>query len=162
MRRPPSRATIHPWPQQRESFMTQRTSPREPVMPDLPGGTVTLLFTGIEGSTRLLKQLHERYAEALADHQHLLRGVFVENGGREIDTQGDAFFVVFRRAKEAVTAAVAPRHHRVPEPPGLPALSARPGTDVSWPDKGLPLAMQIVADRRGGRRGSPGARRWGR
>jgi DNA-binding NarL/FixJ family response regulator/class 3 adenylate cyclase len=76
-------------------------------MPDLPGGTVTFLFTDIEGSTRLLKQLQDRYAEAMADHQHLLRVVFEENGGREIDTQGDAFFVVFRRAKDAVTAAVA-------------------------------------------------------
>src|SRR6266545_1418045 len=86
---------------------TLRAFQQEPDMPDLPGGTVTFLFTDVEGSTRLLKQLHERYADAMADHQRLLRVVFEENGGREIDTQGDAFFVVFRRAKDAVTAAVA-------------------------------------------------------
>ncbi len=76
-------------------------------MADLPSGTVTFLFTDIEGSTRLVKQLHDRYAKAMADHQRLLRAAFEENGGREIDTQGDAFFVVFRRAQDAVTAAVA-------------------------------------------------------
>ena len=76
-------------------------------MADLPRGTVTFLFTDIEGSTRLLKRLHDRYAVAMADHQRLLRAAFEENGGREIDTQGDAFFVVFRRAKDALTAAVA-------------------------------------------------------
>lgn len=75
--------------------------------PDLPTGTVTFLFTDIEGSTRLLKQLRERYADALADHQRILREAFAEHGGREIDTQGDSFFVAFRRAKDAVAAAVA-------------------------------------------------------
>ncbi len=105
MRRALPRATIHPWLS--SSTTTMRAFPQEPAVPDLPGGTVTFLFTDIEGSTRLLKQLHDRYAEAMADHQRLLRAVFHENGGREIDTQGDAFFVVFRRAKDAVTAAVA-------------------------------------------------------
>jgi YVTN family beta-propeller protein len=75
--------------------------------PELPSGTVTFLFTDIEGSTRLLKQLRERYAEALAEHQRLLREAFSEHDGREIDTQGDSFFVAFRRAKDAVSAAVA-------------------------------------------------------
>jgi peptide/nickel transport system substrate-binding protein len=74
---------------------------------ELPIGTVTFLFTDIEGSTLLLKQLRDRYGEALADHQQLLREVFGEHGGREIDTQGDSFFVAFRRAKDTVTAAVA-------------------------------------------------------
>jgi class 3 adenylate cyclase len=53
---------------------------------ELPIGTVTFLFTDIEGSTRLLKQWRERYAEALADHQRILRGAFVEHDGHEIDT----------------------------------------------------------------------------
>ena len=74
----------------------------------LPVGTVTFLFTDIEGSTELLKQLGgERYGDALEDHQRILREAFAEHGGHEIDTQGDSFFVAFRRAKDAVSAAIA-------------------------------------------------------
>src|ERR687897_2206598 len=73
---------------------------------ELPGGTVTFLFTDIEGSTRLAARLGERYVEVLADHQRLLRNAFARSGGREIATQGDAFFVVFPRAKDAVAAAL--------------------------------------------------------
>jgi peptide/nickel transport system substrate-binding protein len=74
---------------------------------ELPVGTVTFLFTDIEGSTKLLRQLGgERYGEALADHQRILRELFEERGGHEIDTQGDSFFVAFRRAKDAVSTAV--------------------------------------------------------
>ena len=75
-------------------------------MDELPVGTVTFLFTDIEGSTRLLKQLRERYGEALGEHQRILRETFAAHDGHEIDTQGDSFFVAFRRAKEAVAAAV--------------------------------------------------------
>src|ERR1700747_3500068 len=75
-------------------------------MDELPVGTVTFLFTDIEGSTRLLKQLRERYGEALEEHQRVLREAFAAHGGHEIDTQGDSFFVAFRRAKDAVAAAV--------------------------------------------------------
>jgi class 3 adenylate cyclase len=60
-------------------------------MPDLPTGTVTLLFTDIEGSTRLLQQVGERYASVLSESQHLLRASFRTFGGHEVDTQGDAF-----------------------------------------------------------------------
>ena len=68
-------------------------------MPELPRGTVTFLFTDIEGSTRLLHELGpERYAEALAEHRVVLRDAFVRNGGVEVDTQGDAFFVAFADA----------------------------------------------------------------
>jgi class 3 adenylate cyclase/DNA-binding CsgD family transcriptional regulator len=75
---------------------------------DLPSGTVTFLFTDIEGSTRLLKQLgRERYGELLGQHNELLRGVFTAHDGTEIDRQGDAFFVVFRSAGAAVAAAAA-------------------------------------------------------
>jgi len=74
---------------------------------ELPSGTVTFLFTDIEGSTRLLKQLRGRYGDVLAEHQRLLRTAFEEAGGHEIDTQGDSFFVAFRRAKDAVAAAAA-------------------------------------------------------
>jgi len=75
-------------------------------MTDLPSGAITFLFTDIEGSTRLLKQLRERYAEVLAEHQRLLRGAFAAHGGYEVDTQGDAFFVAFTSAREALLAAV--------------------------------------------------------
>jgi YVTN family beta-propeller protein len=67
--------------------------------------TVTFLFTDIEGSTRLVKQLRERYPEVLADHRRLLREAFTRHGGEEVDTQGDAFFYVFTRARDAAAAA---------------------------------------------------------
>ena len=74
---------------------------------ELPGGTVTFLFTDIEGSTRLLKRLGDDYALVLAEHHRLFRALIDEHGGREVDTQGDAFFVVFPRAKDAVAATLA-------------------------------------------------------
>ena len=73
--------------------------------PDLPTGTVTFLFTDIEGSTRLLHELGERYADVLAEHRRLLRESFARHGGVEVDTQGDAFFYAFARATDAVAAA---------------------------------------------------------
>jgi WD40 repeat protein/class 3 adenylate cyclase/tRNA A-37 threonylcarbamoyl transferase component Bud32 len=86
---------------------------------ELPTGTATFLFTDIEGSTRLVGELGERYAGVLAAHQHLLREAFAASGGREIDSQGDAFFVVFERAKDALGAALAAQR----------ALAAH-----TWPD----------------------------
>ena len=74
-------------------------------MSELPKGTVTFAFTDIEGSTSLLKQLGDGYAALLADHRQLMRKAFAEHGGVEIDTQGDAFFYAFARAREAVAAA---------------------------------------------------------
>jgi class 3 adenylate cyclase len=74
-------------------------------MAELPTGTVTFLFTDIEGSTRLLHELREGYADVLAEHRRVLRSAFAEHGGVEVDTQGDAFFVAFARATDAVAAA---------------------------------------------------------
>ncbi len=74
---------------------------------DLPRGTVTLLFSDIEGSTRLVIRLRDRYDGLLLQHHHLLRAAFGEHNGREIGTHGDGFVVAFSRAKEAVAAAVA-------------------------------------------------------
>ena len=74
-------------------------------MAELPTGTVTLLFTDIEGSTQVLLRLGEHYKEVLAQHHQLLRAAFAAHGGHEVDTQGDAFFVVFGRAADAVAAA---------------------------------------------------------
>src|SRR5207248_4193051 len=79
---------------------------RRPTMAGLPSGTVTLLFTDIEGSTRLLQRLGERYAEVLRDHHRLLRLAFGAWDGVEVDTQGDSFFVAFASAVDAVGAAV--------------------------------------------------------
>ena len=75
------------------------------MQPELPTGTVTFLFTDIEGSTRLLQELGDRYAEVLAEHHRELRAVWLRHEGFEVDTQGDAFFVAFGRASDAVAAA---------------------------------------------------------
>jgi predicted ATPase/class 3 adenylate cyclase len=82
----------------------------KPVRGDLPSGTVTFLFTDVEGSTKLLDQLGpERYAEALAEHRRILREAFAAHGGVEVDTQGDAFFVAFPTASAALEAAARAR-----------------------------------------------------
>jgi class 3 adenylate cyclase len=89
-------------------------------MAELPSGTVTFLFTDIEGSTKLLQQLGaERYGDVLADQRTILRKACERHGGKEIDTQGDAFFVSFPSAREAVSAAAETQH----------ALA-----DYKWPD----------------------------
>src|SRR5260221_5384103 len=74
-------------------------------MRDLPTGTSTLLFTDIEGSTHLLQQLGDRYAELLTECLNLLRTAFQKYSGYEVDTQGDAVFTVFARASDALLAA---------------------------------------------------------
>ena len=74
-------------------------------MPEARPVTVTFLFTDIEGSTRLVRELRDRYPKVLADHRRLLREAFSRHGGEEVDTQGDAFFYVFRRARDAAAAA---------------------------------------------------------
>ena len=75
-------------------------------MPNLPIGTVTFLFTDIEGSTTLLRQMKDAYADVLADCRRLIRAAVQERGGREVDTEGDAVFAAFPSAREAVLAAV--------------------------------------------------------
>ena len=72
----------------------------------LPSGTVTFLFTDVEGSTKLLHDLGaEEYSRVLADHRRVLREAFAANQGVEVDTQGDAFFVAFPTAPGALGAA---------------------------------------------------------
>jgi class 3 adenylate cyclase len=78
-------------------------------MPDLPAGTITFLFTDIEGSTRLLHQLGDAYAVVLADHRRLLREAFTRHEGVEVDTQGDSFFVAFADPREALAAVADPQ-----------------------------------------------------
>jgi class 3 adenylate cyclase len=96
-------------------------------MPALPSGTVTFVFTDIEGSTGLLKQLGERYRELLTAHRQIVRTTFEAANGIEIDMQGDAFFFAFPRARDAVAAAVEVQR-------------AHASTD--WPD-GLPVRVRI-------------------
>jgi predicted ATPase/class 3 adenylate cyclase len=74
-------------------------------MSDLPTGTVTFLFTDIEGSTRLLHELGDRYGQLLNEHHRILREVLTEHAGVEIGTEGDAFFVAFPKVIDAVHAA---------------------------------------------------------
>ena len=74
---------------------------------ELPSGTVTFLFTDVEGSTRLLSSLGQhRYDELLTAHHEILTAAFTAHEGRVVDTQGESFFVAFRTAAEAVAAAV--------------------------------------------------------
>jgi len=73
---------------------------------EFPSGAVTFLFSDIEGSTRLVKALRERYAPVLAEHRQLVRAAIAGHGGHEVDTQGDAFFAVFGEAKQAVLCAL--------------------------------------------------------
>jgi class 3 adenylate cyclase len=97
-------------------------------MPNLPSGTVTFLFSDIEGSTSLLKQLgDEQYAGLLRTHRQLVREIFGQYHGQEIDTQGDAFFYSFHRAREAVGAAVAVQ---------------RAHNSQAWPD-GVTVRMRL-------------------
>ena len=102
----------------RRSWAANGTSSRErvtqsllcrimlPVRRNLPAGTVTFLFTDVEGSTKLLHELGaEGYAQALAQHRRVVRDAFTRHGGVEVDTQGDAFFVAFADARGALDAA---------------------------------------------------------
>jgi YVTN family beta-propeller protein len=75
-------------------------------MSDMPTGAVTFLFTDIQGSTRLVKQLREHFGDVLHEHQRLLRAAFESHRGYEVDTQGDSFFIAFASARDALLAAV--------------------------------------------------------
>ena len=116
-------------------------------MPTLPAGTVTFVFTDIEGSTALLKELGDRYGEVLAQHRRLVRDTFGAAGGIEIDTQGDAFFFAFPRAREAVTAAVGvQRSHATADWPDGGTVRVRIGLHTGEPavgDEGY-LGLDVV------------------
>jgi predicted ATPase/class 3 adenylate cyclase len=89
-------------------------------MTELPTGTVTFLFTDIEGSTRMLQRLGDRYSRLLEDHGEILRSAFLSAGGYPVSTEGDSFFVVFQSAPAAVSGA---------------AEAQRALDTHSWPDK---------------------------
>jgi class 3 adenylate cyclase len=96
-------------------------------VPQLPSGTVTFVFTDIEGSTELLTKLGERYRELLAGHRRIVRTTFEAANGIEIDMQGDAFFFAFPRARDAVNAAVEVQRAHV---------------STEWPES-LPVRVRI-------------------
>ena len=103
-------------------------------MKALPSGTVTFVFTDIEGSTELLKQLGSGYGEVLAAHRRLVRETFAAANGIEIDTQGDAFFFAFPRARDAVAAAVeTQRAHAAHEWPEGATVRVRMGLHTGEP-----------------------------
>jgi len=100
----------------------------------LPAGTVTLLFSDIEGSTRLLEHLGEGYAEVLDEHRRIVRDAIIEHGGCEVRTEGDAFFVAFARARDAVGAAVAAQRGLAARAwPGGMAVRVRVGVHTGEP-----------------------------
>jgi class 3 adenylate cyclase len=116
-------------------------------MEGLPSGTVTFVFTDIEGSTGLLKQLDDRYAEVLAGHREIIRDTFTKANGAEIDTQGDAFFFAFTRARDAVEAAVeAQRAHAAATWPDGATVRVRMGLHTGEPALGSEgyLGLDVV------------------
>lgn len=128
-------------------------------MPDLPRGTVTFVFTDIEESTELLKRLGDEYHEVLSAHRLMVRAAFSAFDGIEIDTQGDAFFFVFPRARDAVAAAVeAQRVHAASRWPDGETVRVRMGLHTGEPalhDEGyvgldVVRAARICTEGRGG------------
>jgi class 3 adenylate cyclase len=106
-------------------------------MADLPTGTITLLFTDIEGSTRLLQELGDAYGDVVRDHRLLLREQLGAKGGSEVDTQGDAFFYSFPRAKDAVAGAVAAQRALTEHTwPGSAEVRVRMGLHTGEPSVG--------------------------
>jgi predicted ATPase/class 3 adenylate cyclase len=105
-------------------------------MRDLPTGTITLLFTDIEGSTHLLQKLGERYAELLHECRALLRTAFSAYHGHEVDMQGDAIFTAFARASDALEASVAAqRELAVHSWPGTEEVRVRMGLHTGEPSR---------------------------
>jgi predicted ATPase/class 3 adenylate cyclase len=121
---------------------------------DLPSGTVTFLFTDVEGSTRLLHSLGaERYAEALAEHRRVIREACASEGGVEVDTQGDAFFFAFPTAPGAIEAA-AVLTDRLAEGPTRVRVGLHTGTplrtDEGYVGADVHRAARIAAAGHGG------------
>jgi class 3 adenylate cyclase len=113
----------------------------------LPAGTVTFLFTDIEGSTRLLRQLGEDYGPLVSQHRRVLRETATEAGGSEIDAQGDAFFFGFTRARDAAAGALATQRRLAAESwPGNADVKVRMGLHTGEPtlgDEGY-LGLDVV------------------
>jgi class 3 adenylate cyclase len=128
-------------------------------MSALPSGTVTFVFSDIEGSTVLLKRLGDRYANLIAEHRRIVRETFGTHDGVEIDAQGDSFFFAFARARDAAAAAVdAQRAHAEAEWPGGEEVRVRMGLHTGEPAVGaegylgvdVVRAARLAATGRGG------------
>src|SRR5438270_4000976 len=105
-------------------------------VPDLPAGTITLLFTDIEGSTLLLQHVGEQYSHVLAQCRQLLHAAFQPFHGHEVDTQGDSVFFAFARATDAVSAAVAAQRNLASHPwPEGAAVRVRMGLHTGEPQR---------------------------
>jgi len=103
----------------------------------LPSGTVTFVFSDVEGSTELLKRLGDAYATLIADHRRIVRETFGAHDGIEIDAQGDAFFFAFARARDAAAAAVeAQRRHEQHAWPNGERVRVRMGLHTGEPAVG--------------------------
>ena len=128
-------------------------------MSTLPSGTVTFVFTDVEGSTALLKRLGDDYGELIARHRKLVRKTFGKHGGVEIDMQGDAFFFAFARARDAVAGAVAvQRAHAEQSWPGGEQVLVRMGLHTGEPALGEEgyLGLDVVRAARLGTAGRGG------
>jgi class 3 adenylate cyclase/DNA-binding CsgD family transcriptional regulator len=128
-------------------------------MPQLLTGTVTFVFTDVEGSTRLVKELHGRYGEVLEDQLRLLREAVAAHSGEEVDRQGDGCLFAFRRADAAVAAAVAGQRAIAKHDwPGSAAIRVRMGIHTAEPEVfaegyygvGVNRAARIMAAGHGG------------
>jgi class 3 adenylate cyclase len=128
-------------------------------MTSLPSGTVTFVFSDIEGSTGFLKRLGDRYGELIAEHRRIVRDALGAQDGVEIDTQGDSFFYAFARARDAVAGAVAvQRAHAEREWPSGEQVRVRMGLHTGEPAVGaegylgvdVVRAARLAATGRGG------------
>ena len=128
-------------------------------MTALPSGTVTFVFSDVEGSTALLKRLGERYGDVISEHRRIVRETFGAHDGVEIDTQGDSFFYAFARARDAVAAAVdAQRAHAEQGWPDGEQVRVRMGLHTGEPAVGaegylgvdVVRAARLAATGRGG------------
>ena len=121
---------------------------------DLPSGTITFLFTDVEGSTKLLRELGaDAYADALANHRRIVREACAAEGGVEVDTQGDAFFVAFPSAPGAAAAAQAITDALIPGPISL-RIGLHTGTplvtDEGYVGDDVHFAARVAASGHGG------------
>ena len=127
-------------------------------MAGLPGGIVTFLFSDVEGSTRLLRALgQERYGQALADYQLLIRDSCTSLGGHEVDTQGDSFFFAFATARDAASATAEAQGSlaRHPWPDGTPLRAPDRAAHGRGLGLGRPLRRALGAPGGPGLRGRP-------
>jgi len=119
-------------------------------MAELPTGTVTFLFTDIEGSTKLLQEIGERYPAVRDEHAAIMRRAIAQCGGVEVSTQGDSFFLVFRSPTAAVQAAVAAQralaaHDWSPGPPVRVRMGLHTGEGMAGGDDYVGIDVNVAA-----------------